>query len=66
MPVACVRKFARHVKETFEKRFKSCNLVIPAEAGIQCFQGLSGFRIALRLSGTRDLKGYDGFDDYCN
>ncbi len=29
--------------ETFAKRYKSCNIVIPAEAGIQCFQGLSGF-----------------------
>ena len=31
--------------ETFAERYKSCNIVIPAEAGIQCFKGLSGFRI---------------------
>jgi len=30
-------------EETFKKRYKNCNSVIPAKAGIQLFQGLSGF-----------------------
>jgi hypothetical protein len=34
-----------YILETFAKHYKNCNNVIPAEAGIQWFQGFSGFRI---------------------
>ncbi len=42
--------------ETFAKYSENCNAVIPAKAGIQCFQVLSGFRIALRLSGMTEKR----------
>jgi hypothetical protein len=39
-----VQKCTNNYK-TFAERCKSSNIVIPAKAGIQCFQGFSGFRI---------------------
>ncbi len=40
-----VQTIQESLGETFTKRYKQSNFVIPAQAGIQYFEGLPGFRV---------------------